>query len=182
MTTTPLSALPPRTFAEQNRKIYFLSIPPADLSAITVAELEAGLDVTCRVAVDGTDFRAAASDKISDPAVCEPAGAEVPGASKYEATVSPFRFFDKDNPGKADTEGDALFAVLRVKGTPGTFVIRHVNKEWDEPWAAGDEYQAYVVASDNWQPQTNQAEGFIKATIPLMVTNAELNGTVAAGA
>ena len=182
MTTTPITALPPRTFAEQNRKITFLSVPPADLSAITVTELEAGLDATCRVAIDGTDFRPSASEKITDPAVCEPTGAEVPGASKYEATVAPFRFFDEENPGKADTEGDALFSALRVKGTPGTFVIRHVNKKWDEPWAADDEYQAYVVVADNWQPQQDQAQGYIKTSVPLMVTNAELNGTVADGA
>lgn len=183
MTTTPLSALPPRTFAEQNRRITWLDTPPANgLDGITVTELEAGLDATCRVATDGTDFRPSGSETITDPAVCEPASARVPGASNYEASVAPFRFFDEENPGQADPEGDALFAALRVKGTPGVFVIRHVNKRWDEPWAAGDEYVAYAVTSDNWQPQTDQNQGYIKAQVPLMVSEAELNGTVAAGA
>ena len=179
MAAAPLSALPPRTFAELNQKWYFLPTPPVDLDAITVAELWAGIDVTCRLASDGTTFRATDSDTIADGAICEPAGAEVAGASKYEATAAIYRFFSEDTPGTADPEGDALFAALRVKGSPGTFVIRHVNKRWDEPWAAGDEYSAFVVTSDNWQHMEDPKDGYIKATVPLLVSDAELNGVVA---
>ena len=83
-----------------------------------------------------------------------------------------FRFWDKENPGKADAAGDALFSALRVKGSPGVFFIRYTGKKWDEDWAAGDEYQAFVVTSDNWSMPDNPHEGYMKATVPLMVSNA----------
>lgn len=181
MTTTPLSALPPRTLADQNMKITWLTVPPAGgLSGLTVTELNAGLDASCRVAKDGTRLAPTSSDTTEDAAVCQPAGAQSLGKSNYEASVQVFRFFDETNPGAGDPEGDALFADLRVKGSPGVFVIRHTAKRWDAPWAAGDEYQAYQVASDNWQPQSDQYAGYIKAVIPLVVEDAELNGVVAA--
>ena len=174
-----IATLPPRTLADGNRKLTALLTPPKDIHKITVAELAAGLDVSCRVMSDGTRFRAQDSDRLTEPAICEPAGAESLGAGKYEASVVPFRFFNPAKPGQADAEGDKLFTALRVKGTPVVFVERFVNKKWSEAWAAVDEYQAFSVISDNWQSQDNPKEGYIKATVPLLVQDAELNGVVA---
>ena len=144
MTVTPMSALPPRTFAEQHRKITVLTAPPTEaLDALTVTTLEAGMDASCRVTQEGTRFAATASETLNQPAVCEPASASVPARSNFEASMGVFRYFDETNPGAADPEGDVLFQALKVKGTPVYVVERLSGKDWDEEWEAGDEYSVF---------------------------------------
>ena len=176
-TPTPLSALPPRTLVDQKTRITVLLTPVAKLQGLTVTQLEAGLDATCRLTKENTRFAPTGSETMEDSAVCEPAGAQNPGRSNFEATIGVYRFFDET--GKASSVGDELFQAAKIKGTPLTFVIRRTSKAWDAPWAAGDEYQAYSVTTDNWQPQEDTSQGFIKATVPLFVSNAEINGVVA---
>ena len=181
MTVTPMSALPPRTFAEQNRKLTVLTAPPTEgLGALTVTTLEAGLDATCRTTQEGTRFAATASETLNQPAVCEPSSASVPARSNYDAAMGVFRYFDEASPGSADPEGDELFQAAKVKGTPLYVVERLTGKKWDDPWEAGDEYSVFAVTTDNWQRQTDPHAGYIWVTIPLTVLDAELNGVVAA--
>ncbi|MDI3330704.1 MAG: hypothetical protein QJR09_08210 [Micrococcus sp.] len=181
MTVTPISALPPRTFAEQHRKITVLTAPPTEaLSALTVATLEAGMDASCRVTQEGTRFAATASETLNQPAVCEPASASVPARSNFEATMGVFRYFDETT-GNADPTGDVLFQALKIKGTPVYVVERLNGKAWDDAWVAGDEYSVFAVTTDNWQRQSDPHAGYIHVTIPLTVQDAELNGIVAGG-
>lgn len=179
MAAVTMASLPPRTYADQHRTIYMLTTPPEDLSAITATEIAAGVDVSCRVTQADTRFSATASETLNEPAVCEPASATTLGTSNYEATVSGFRFWDEAAPGAADPEGDILFQTLKVKGTPVTFVERASNKEWDDPFVAGDEYSAFSVEADNWQRPADQHTGYQKFTSPLTVKDAELNGVIA---
>ena len=183
MTVTPLTALPPRTYADLKRKLTVLTAPPTEpLDALTVATLNGGMDASCRVAKDGTRLSATGSETVEDSAICEPNGASAPGRSNYEAVLNIYRFFSDTNKGQADEVGDALFQAAKVKGTPLYIVESQTAKDWDEPWEAGDEYSVFVVTTDNWQRPSDQHAGFIKVTVPLFVSNAELNGVVAAGA
>lgn len=177
---TTTAALPPKTFGDQRMKVAFSPTVPPDLGSASAEFLNSALEASCRLVKDGTSFRFTGSETITEAAICEPAGAQAAGRDNYEATASVFRFWDQANPGAADPEGDALFSALRVKGSPGVFFIRYTGKKWDEDWEGGDEYQAFVVTSDNWSMPDNPHEGYMKATVPLFVTNAEANGVVAA--
>lgn len=170
----------PRTLADQNRKIVVLTDPVSDLGNISVEELtgESVIEASCRTTQADTRFAPSASETLSDPAVCEDSGSETFGASQYEAMMGMFRFFDTENPGQADPEGDILYQALRFKGTEVVVVERHVNKKWDEPFAAGDEYRAFRVETDNFVPATEQHTGYIKGTTSMAVKAAELNGVV----
>lgn len=178
--STPLSALPPRTMADQNRRITILIEPVTSLQGLTAETLNGGIDASCRVTQADTRLSATGSASFADPAVCEDSGATAPGASAFEATLGVFRFFDEEDAGQADSEGDEVFTAVRKKNTEVVVVERHVNKAWDEPFAEGDEYSAYRVVTDNWQRPSDIHSGYIKATVPLFVQDAELNGVVAA--
>lgn len=183
MTVTTMAMLPPRTFAEQNRKLTVLTAPPTEaLGALTVTTLESGLDASCRVTQADTRLRATASETLNQPAVCEPASASVPARSNYEGQLGVFRYFDETSPGAADPEGDVLFQAVKVKGTPVYVVERLTGKAWDAPWEAGDEYSVFAVTTDNWQRQEDPHAGYIHVVVPLTVQDAELNGVVATGA
>lgn len=165
-----------RTLADGRIKYTILTTAPADLEAITVAELSAGIEASCKVAANGTRFSATASDTISDPAFCEDANSSVPGRSNYEGTVAPFVLYDDTT--QAYQAGDnEVFEALRAKGTRAWHVFRK-GPAYDQAWAAGDVYSVYEGVTDNPQEPSDTA-GYFKANVPVMVNKAELHGTVA---
>lgn len=173
----------PRTLADQNRKIVVLVDPVEDLEKITLDELtdESVIEASCRTTQADTRFAPTDSETLSEPAVCEDAGAETFGASQYEGMMGLFRFFDEETPGQADPEGDILYEALRFKGTEIVVVERHVNKKWDEDFEAGDEIRAFRVETDNFVPATEQHVGYIKGTIKMAIKAAALNAEVVSG-
>lgn len=183
MAPTTLAQLPPRSLAEQNRRVVLITEPVANLQGLTPEQLNGAsvIDASCRTTQANTRISATGSETINEAAICEEANTQTFGASNYEGTIESFRFFDVTQPGRADPEGDAVFQALKVKGTPAVWVERHSNKKWDEPFAAGDEYTAYRIEVDNWQKSADQVAGYIKATHPVTVKEAEQNGVVAAG-
>lgn len=171
----------PRTLADQNRKIAVIVEPVANLSSIPADLLNDALEASCRATQADTRFAAAASETISDPAVCEDSGASTLGASSWEGTLGLFRFFNEEEPGAADPIGDQIYQALKVKGTEVVVVERQVNKKWDEPFAEGDEIRAFRVEADNWVPSTEQHTGYIKGTFPMTVRAADQNAVVGTG-
>lgn len=178
MAAESMTTLPLQTFAELNRRLVAIVDPPAELQGLTATDLNAALDASCRALQEGTRFSATASDTVAEAAICQVTSTAVFGSSNYEATLTGFRFFSEDTPGSADPTGDALFAAVKERGNRVLFVERHVNKAWDEDFAAGDEYSAFLVEADNWQRPSDQTTGYIKYTVPLTVKEALLNGVV----
>lgn len=170
----------PRTLADQNRKIVMLVDPVNDMSSIPADELNSALELSCRATQADTRFAPSASESISDPAVCEDSGASTLGASQWEGTLGLFRFFDAENPGQGDPEGDQAYDALKVKGTVVTIVERHTNKPWDTPFEAGDEIRVFRVEADNWTPSAEQHTGYIKGTFPMAVQAANQHAVVGA--
>lgn len=174
-----LSSLPLQTFAELNRRLVMLpTIPEGSLATLSPTVLNAGVDITCRALQDGTRFSAAASETVSEAAICQPNTTQVFGSSNYEASITGFRFFDETAPGSGDPQGDQLFAALKERGNQVVIVERHTNKRWDEDFAEGDEYSAFLVEADNWQRPSDQSAGYIKFVAPLVVKEAAINGVV----
>lgn len=168
----------PRTLADQNRKIVMLVDHTGNLDEFSATDLNEAIELSCRATQADTRFAPSASETLSDPAVCEDSGASALGASQWEATLGLFRFFDAENPGQGDPEGDQAYEALKIKGTEVVIVERHVNKRWDEPFEAGDEIRAFRVQADNWNPSTEQHTGYVKGTFPMAVQAANQNATV----
>jgi hypothetical protein len=166
-----------KTLADARTRLTILTTPPADLAAITAAELSAGIEASCKVAKNGTRFSPTASDTMSDPAFCDEGNAQTLGPSNYEASLAPFLYLD-DTTGAYVALDNAVYEAAGVKGAELVYVLRRGPK-YDEPWAAGDRYKAYVAVSDNPQEPT-ETGGYIKENIPLLVQRAELEGVVAA--
>lgn len=179
----------PRTFADENRKIALLVDPPTitvdpttGVVSISVEDANGGIEASCRTTQADTRFASTGSARITDPAVCEPSTTESLGASAWEGAMGAFRFFDKDNPGQADPEGDAIHETLKVKGTQVFYIERHTNKSWSEDFSAGDEIRIFQFEVDDWVPATNQHEGYIKVTYPGTVKRAYQNAVIAIAA
>ncbi|MGN8689999.1 phage tail tube protein [Lactobacillus amylovorus] len=164
-----------RTLADGNTKLTILITRPANLDAITLTELQAGIEASCKVAKSGTKFSPSASDTEQDAPLCDEGNSAALGASNYEGTLAPFWYLDKD--GKYVLEDNAVYEAARAKGATLTYVFREGPKS-AVAWAQDDRYDAYVGVSDN--PQKSDGGGYVKRTIPVQVQAAALDKTVAA--
>lgn len=167
----------PLTLADARTKLTILNTAPADLSAITVAELGAGIEASCKV--NKPDFRLSptASDTVPDQPLCQEGNATTFGNSNYEGTMTVLRFLDAT--GKPETSEDEVWDAVKTKGSR-VWLVKRVGPKWSVDWAAGDLYQVYEVVTDNPQDPTDMA-GYIKSVVPLGVQDARLDGVVAGG-
>jgi hypothetical protein len=164
----------PRSLADGRIRLDALTTAPAALAAytggsleITVDELAAGTRLARRIMK--TDYRlsATASDTVNEPELAAEGNAVVYGASNYEGSVTPFRYFQSN--GAADPINDVAWDLLREKGTE-LYLPERVGPKEAVTWAAGDVGELYHVITDNPQVPTS-AGGFIKRVVPLGVQN-----------
>lgn len=166
-----------KTLADARQKLTILTTPPADINAITLTELTAGIDASCKVAKNGTRFSATASNTVSDPAYCDEVEVQEFGASNYEASIAPYWYLDEVT-GQYTALDNEVFEAAREKGTRLTYVHREGPK-YTEAWAADDVYDAYEAVSDNPQRPTESGAN-VKRQIPLAVHKAAIHKTVVA--
>lgn len=168
----------PKTLADGRIKLILLSTKPNDMKAPTVAELTAGKDISCRITKADYRLSATGSETVDGTALCDEAAVNVFGASNFEGTIAPFRYFNPAKPGQADAEGDFAFQAFKVKGATLYLVERNTGKKHEEPIEAGDEVSVFEVVPDNWQTPS-ESGGFQRRIIPLSITKGELNAVVA---
>jgi len=166
----------PKTLADARTRLAILTTKPASLTSITVTELTAGIDASCRILKSDYRLSPTASDTVADTELCSEGNAVTFGASNYEGSVTPFWYLDED--GQSETTEDVVYQALKEKGTELWFVERE-GPRYDEPFAAGDAIEVYEVVTDNPQKPSDRA-GYIKRVVPLGVQRAELNAVVAA--
>lgn len=168
----------PKTLADARTRLTILTTRPANLRSITLTELAAGIDASCKILKSDYRLSPTASDTVPDTELCSEGNAVTFGASNYEGTVTAFWYLDED--GKSDPTEDVVYQALKAKGTELWFVERE-GPRYEQDHAAGDVYEAYEVVTDNPMKPSDRG-GFIKRTTPLGVQRAVLDGVVAAGA
>jgi len=168
----------PKTLADARTRLVALTTAPANPAAPTVTELEAGIDLSCRILKSDYRLSPVASDTVADTELCAEGNAVTYGASNYEGSLTPFRYLTDD--GKADATNDVAWETLKEKGTE-LWLYEREGPRYDAPWTAADEVDGFNVITDNPQRPSDRS-GFIKRVVPLGVQRAWLNATVAAGA
>ncbi len=160
----------PKTLADARIKLVALTTAPADPANPTATELNAGVDLSCRILKSDYRLSATASDTIADTELCSEGNAVTYGASNYEGSVTPFRYLDDD--GKADVANDVAWETLKEKGTE-LWLYEREGPHYSVAFEAGDEVEGYYVVTDNPQKPTDRT-GFIKRVVPLGVQRAWL--------
>jgi len=165
-----------RSLASGHTKYAVLTSLPADPTAATLTELQAGIDAACRITADST-LGATDDNTVNDPALCDTVSADVPTTSKYDGTWNIFRYFDPTtkNPetGTGGEIGDGLFSAMSELGTTLYVAKRQTLKLSTEDWAEDDPYELFEVMTGT--PQDGAAggafggDGYIKKTVKLYV-------------
>lgn len=156
--------------ADKRIALWLLPTKPAVPDAPTIAEINAGTNVACKVFKTDTYLRATTSETVNDPLLCG-GNAQAFGNSNYEGQLAVARFLD--SAGIAVEEEDVLWEGVREKGSELWFAWR-VGPKWDAPAAAKHEVSVFQTLTDNAQdPQT--FDGYIKKIVPLAIQNAWLD-------
>lgn len=170
----------PKSLADGHIKFALLATKPADPKAVTVAELTAGIDASCRVLAGDFNIGPSNSETVNEKELCVEGNAVAFGASNAAIEFSPFRYFDEAgaaDPGDGtDDIGDAVFQAVKEKGTRLWAAVRETSKLSTDPWEAGDEVDVYEFITDN--PQRVDLSGYIKRRTIGGFQNMWLNGTV----
>lgn len=152
-----------RVLADGKIKFTILTAAPADPASPTAAELNAGIDASCKVALDGYQWSPGDSETINDAELCSSTNAETLGRDTANCAFKLYRYFL--DAGGIDATADALFAAVKEKGTTLWGYNRVSDKEYSEAWATGDEIILGAEFVTDW-PQLDAPSGWIKLTVP----------------
>lgn len=147
----------------------------ADVSAPTLAELAAGVDVTCQM-VSTYEVRADGSATTEERAVCETANVVTPTVANFMGRMELFRQWDPDTNA---WEGEDVLAYLAYKDVG--YFVRRLGFPHATAYAAGQKLEVYRFMSDNPQIMGGAGAGYLKATVPLLQQGVyDINATAAA--
>lgn len=167
-----------RTLAEGHIKLSILTTKPANPAAPTTADLNAGMDVSCKVTKEGFRWTLADSDTVDDAALCATGKSVAPGADNYDLALQIYRYWLEA--GGADPDEDEVYTAMKVKGTTLWGYARITDKLGTAPWAAGDEIHLGAEFWTDWPQHVDG--GWIKLKVPVHATQGWPHIKVAAGA
>lgn len=171
----------PKSLADGHTRVALLSTKPADPTAPTITELEAGIDASCRINSADYNVTPAASETVEEKELCVEGNAVAFGPSNGTVEFTPFRYFDEtgapETGGVEGEIGDAVFQATKEKGTRMWIYHRETSKKATDPWLEGDEVDGFEFITDN--PQQVDRTGYVKRKVVGAYQNMWLNATVA---
>lgn len=168
----------PTPLADGKTKVTILPAAPADPKAITLTELEAGIEASCAIMMSDYNVGAATSESVDEKSLCQEGNASTWGASN--GTMEFTLFLDYDDQHALDLTSDKgkAYEAVKSKGTQVYLVQRETSKTSKEAWEAGDEYEYFHGIADN--PTHVDRTGYVKRKITAAFQEMELEGVVAA--
>lgn len=172
-----------RSLSAGHTKFVLLTTRPADPKNPTLAELKAGIDASCRVKGSNFKWGPTDSEKVDSDVLCEDVKSQAWGQSNYQMEFTVYRYFNKGDKtqvenGPAGQTADAVFQLVKVKGTTLYAYIRKSDKKSKDDFAAGDELFYEEFSIDH--PQPADGDGYIAYDIKGLVAAAEPLAKVAA--
>ena len=167
-----------KSLADGKTKVTILPTRPANPKAITLTELEAGIEASCAILTSDYNVGAATSESVDEKALCQTGNASTWGAENGTIEFTLFLEFD-DETKELDLTSDAgkAFEAVKFKGTEIYLVQRENFKFSTDDWEAGDGYEYFHGIADN--PQHVDRTGYTKRKITAAFQEMELHGVVA---
>lgn len=167
----------PRSLADGKTKVTILPKAPANKKAITLQEVNAGIDASCAILAGDYNVSAATSETVDEKALCQEGNASTWGASN--GTMEFSLFLEFDDKGGLDLTSDAgkAYEAVKHKGTNIHLVQRENSRNSTEDWAAGEDYEYFYGIADH--PQHVDRTGYVKRKITAAFQDMELHGKIA---
>lgn len=168
----------PKTLADGRILLTVLTTKPKNLAAITLAELNAGKKISCRVMKSDYQLGATGNSEITEQEMCKRGEGKAPGPASYEGSLTVFRYLDEA--GKPIVEDDIAWDLLKELGTELWFVEREGPEE-SKQWESDDIYDVYEGITNTPTKPSDRFSGYIKRTVKLSITDAKEGAKVVAG-
>lgn len=139
----------------------------SDISAPTVTELDAGVDITCFLTKDGLN-PGGSTNGVDAGSLCNRIDSQVAGSVSYSFTLRGFRF---------DSDDD--FWDAAAYGTPTHVVVRR-GPAHDAAWADGQPVEVYRGQMGEKIPAASAANTMQTFEVSIFVEDADLDAVVAA--
>lgn len=137
-----------RMLSAGRTKVTMLTAAPADVENPTVAELEAGIDISGMIPRSLFNWTTAEPNKESDTPLSAQFEAQVPIEKTYDLKFGLYRDFDEVS-GGFDAAGEAAFEAVKLMGSTVWVYARRTDKLSGDAWEAADEiYLGGEVTSD----------------------------------
>lgn len=138
----------------------------SDISAPTVAELDAGVDISCFLTKDGLN-PGGSTNGVDAGSLCSRVDAQVAGSVSYSFTLRGFRYADDDD----------FWDV--VEYAQGTHVVVRRGPAFDAAWAAGDKLEVYKGQFGEKVPAASAANTMQTFEVNLFVEDVDLDAVAA---
>lgn len=154
--------------ADGKKKFTLLLVKPAAAKP-TVAELNAGKDISCAVLDSDANWTNSASDRFAEKAACQVGNSEALGASNYDTALTFLREYLVGG-GPDSAALDSGYQAVKTKGTTVWIYLRESDKLSTAAWATGDEiHLGGEVVSD--APMRVNNDGNVKRRIEFLPQN-----------
>lgn len=160
--------------ADKRITLWLMTTPPKDPAKVTIAELAAAKNISCKITKADFSLGPSGSDTVNDPLLCGGAASAF-GNSQYSGQLPVARFLD--NEGHAIEEDDILWDATKAKGSTLWLGLR-MGPRWDAAPVAKDEVSVYEALTDDPQ-NPSDFNGWIKRITPLAIQNAWLDQVLA---
>lgn len=147
-----------------------LADPVADNEAPTLAEIEAGEDITCYLTKDGLN-PGGTTNKVDGGGLCNRLDSQTIGTVGYDFTLKGFRY-------TLDGDGDVLWDLVEWAANKSLIVRRGV--QYGTVWGAGDKAEVYTGQTGEPVMQGSATNTNQMFEVGFAVDSAELKATVAA--
>ena len=156
----------PKVLADGRIKLVALTTAPANPAAPTVAELNAGIDISCKVMHSDYSLGPTDSDTMDEKELCALGNGVVLGSSNYAGSITIFRYLDEA--GTPDAAEDVAWDLFKEKGAV-IWLYEREGQKYTEGFAVGDVVDGFEFTTD-WPKPPSSRTGYIKRGITLAPT------------
>lgn len=158
-----------KTLADGRIALWALTTAPQDITAPTVAEINAGKKISCRIMKSDYALGADSDAEIMEQEMCKKGEGKAPGPTSYACNLTVFRYLDEA--GKPVDADDFVWDLIKKKGTTIWLVEREGPVE-SEGIAADDIVSVYEAVLGTPTKPSDRFAGYIKRTAKPNVMNA----------
>ena len=168
----------PKAVSDGRIKLVALTTKPADPDAPTATELNAGVDISCKVMHSDYSLGFTDSDTLDEKELCAMGNGVALGSDNYAGNLTIFRYFDSD--GAPDADEDVAWDIFRTKGAV-IWLYERVGKLASEDFATSDVVDGFEFTVDRPQQPASRS-GYIKRVSKLAPTGNFADQATVAGA
>lgn len=165
-----------KTLADGRITLWALTTKPKDITKPTIAEINAGKKISCRIMKSDYALGADSDTEITEQEMCKTGEGKAPGPTSYAGNITVFRYLDEA--GHPVTADDFVWDLIKKKGTTIWLVEREGPSE-PMPLEIGDIVSVYEVVLGTPTKPSDRFAGYIKRTAKLNIMDAAEDVAVA---